>query len=912
MALTPGRRLGPYEIVAPLGAGGMGEVYRARDARLNRDVAIKALPEEFARDPERRARFDREARVLAALNHPNITAIYGVEQQDHSSYLVLELVEGQSLADRLAAGPIRLDDVLPIAAQIATGLEAAHDAGIVHRDLKPANVKIRPDGSVKILDLGLAKADDSASGQADMTQSPTVTSGGTYPGVILGTAAYMSPEQARGRPVDKRTDIFAFGCLLYECLTGRRAFRGEMVSDVLVAVITKEPDWSALPADTPEPLRDLLRRCLRKDPRQRLQAIGDARVVIEEISSASPSEVTAHLASKPLRKLVTRWSLATAAGVLVGLLGGLLAGGGLARRTVESSGVRTLVQAVLPLPAGVELGFGEGPAMALSPDGRTLVFRGVQKCVFRLYRRELGNAESVAIPGTEGGTAPFFSPDGEWLGFFAASRIKKVAMAGGAPLVVCEVPPVASGGTWSDDGWIIFSQGPNSVLSKVSPAGGAVESLTDLDRTRGEHAHVWPQALPGGGLLVTAVLGRDFQDLDSAQAVLLAPGAKPRVLVEGSSFARVVPGWIVFVRGDSLLAAPFDAERLEVTGPPVGLTEPIVIQELRRTAPFAVSRDGTLVFAAGPPLLSQKANVMRVDRSGTAVALPLGPAIYQMPRLSPGGARLAVARYEGMAGRLFVFEFERQVLMPLTPEPGRFFGPVWSPDGKQIAYAGFGEGEPRPYVKNADGSSTATPLTDASRDAVFPTSWFPDGKSIATLVAYTEAHGGTRLRGTNDIWILPVDRRTAPRPWFETTDRELAPMVSPDGKFLAYVSNESGRNEVYVRVYPGPGSKIQISYNGGSEPAWSREGRELLYREEDRFMSVEVRATSQIMVAPPRVLFTAPYQRGSREDIPRQYDVSRDGNVIVALQPLPSEPVERHLAVVTDWTRTLGRGAVRP
>ena len=625
MGLTIGGRIGPYEIVAALGRGGMGEVWRARDPRLGRDVAIKALPEEFGRDPERRARFDREARVLAALNHPNITAIYGVEQQDHSVYLVLELVEGQTLADRLAAGPLRLDDALPMAAQIATGLEAAHEAGIIHRDLKPANVQIRSDGSVKILDLGLAKADDSSSGQADVT-SPV---GGTFSGVILGTAAYMSPEQARGRPVDKRTDVFAFGCLLYECLTGRRAFGGEMVPDVLVAVITTEPDWSALPAATPEPLRELLRRCLRKDPRQRLQSIGDARVVIEEMSSGSSTDIAARSTSAPPRTRDRRWLLGAAAGLLAGLVGGLLAGGRLARPTIEGAAVASSVHAVLPLPDGVELSVGETPSIALSPDGRTVVFRGFEKGENRLYRRALDGSSSAPIPGTEGGVAPFFSPDGQWLGFFAASQIKKVAMAGGAPLVVCDVSPVASGGTWTDDGWIVYSRGPNVGLSKVSPAGGVAEPLTNLDQTRGEHAQVWPQALPGGRLLVTVVRGKDFQDLDGAQAVVLTPGATPRVVLEGSSFARVVPGWILFVRGTTILAAPFDAERLEVSGPPVGLTEPIVINELRRTAFFAVAPDGTLVFVAGPPIPGPKQNVMRVDRSGTAVALPLAPA--QLP-----------------------------------------------------------------------------------------------------------------------------------------------------------------------------------------------------------------------------------------------------------------------------------------
>jgi len=899
MSLAAGDRIGPYEIVGTLGRGGMGEVWRARDARLNRDVAIKALPADVVNDPDRRARFEREARILASLNHPNITAIYGVEDQRGSMFLVLELVEGPTLEDRLARGALAIDETLAIAAQIAAGLEAAHDAGVVHRDLKPANVKVRADGSVKILDLGLAKvADDAVPSSPAVTQSPTITAMGTLAGAILGTAAYMSPEQARGMPVDRRADIFAFGCVLYECLTGRRLFRGATASDVLAAIIATEADTSALPPSTPGGLRDLVRRCLRKDPRQRLQSIADARILLEEIAAAPAADAPRAAAGGAARNL---WPIAAALALLAGVGIGML----VVRRPSAVVESRQSVRAVLPLPRDVELGFSSGASiLAVSPDGETLVFRGTGKEGARLYRRALNGTDSVAIPGTEGGFNPFFSPDGEWLGFFTPSHLRKVGMSGGAPLDVAVVPPVSSGGAWLEDGSIVFAPQVNGPLAKVPASGGAMVPFTTFDAARGEHGHVWPQTLGGGRVLYTSVLGRDFQDVDAAQAVVVAPGSKPRVLIDGSSFARIIPGWIVFVRGSGVLAAPFDAERLEVTGPPVAVADPIVTHAGRRTPMFAASSAGTVVFAAGPPLSQESSNVLRVDRSGKATALPLPPSYYQNPRLSPDGSRLAMTRMDGMAMRLFVYEFGRQVLTPLTPEPGRYFLPVWSPDGTRIAFAGFIDGVPRPYVKRADGSGTATAMTVPTSEALFPASWFPDGSAIASVKAYV-GDRSPHPRGMTALWIVPTDPSKPPYAWFKT-EREFGPVVSPDGRSIAYVSLESGRQEVYLRPYP-DGGRIQVSNNGGREAAWSRDGNELTYREGDRFLSVAVRSTPQHSVSSPTPLFSGDYLAGSGEDVPRQYDVSRNGDSFIVIQPVAPEPADRRLVVVTNWPRTFAR-----
>ena len=884
----------------------MGEVWRARDTKLGREVAIKSLPQEFAQDRERRARLEQEARALATLNHSNVGAIYGLEERDEAVYLVLELIEGATLADEIANGPLPLERALAVGTRIAEGLEAAHDAGIVHRDLKPANIKVGRGGSleatsVKILDFGLARSLDRVEPRGDSDHTLTAV-GRTLPGMIVGTVAYMSPEQARGEAVDRRTDIFAFGCVLYECLTGRQAFGGPTMTDALAATVKSDPDWSLLPANVPSSTRELLRRCLEKNPLRRLQSIGDARVVLQEPFSPQPPSPTPAVATtaRPLAWAITG---ALAAGAIAGVLGGRF----LPPSSPRETSAPAVVRAVLPLRPGQAMGLPGPPTVAISPDGRTVVFRATEAGVARLYRRALDGTDAEAIAGSEGGFDPFFSPDGQWIAFFAQQRLKKVAATGGSPVAICEITPISAGGTWTTDGWIVFSRGPNFPLSRVSPAGGPVEDFSHLEPARGEHAHVWPQALPGGRLLVTMVFGRDFQDLNEARAVIVSPGEKPRDIQTGSAFARIVPGHLVFVRGDALLAAPFDAARLEVTGPPTPIGETIAIGAGRHAANFSVSNDGTMVFASAPSGTFPLNEVVRLDRAGHMTPLPVEAGVYSDLRQSPDGKRVALTRTVGIDIRLFVFDIARETLSPLTPEAGRYFLPTWSPDGKRIAYTGFEATEPHLYVRNADGSDRPAPLTEDGGLAEFPNSWSPDGQTLAYTVSYAQADSMTRKRQTSDIWLLSMDRKTPAHPWFETPSNEFAAEFSPDGRFLAYVSDESGRREVYVRPFPGPGGKTQVSSHGGAEPAWSSNGKEILYRDGDVFWSVAFRGSPDATTSAARQLFSGTFDRGAREDHPREYDPTPDGSAMLALQTRRRDPVVAQLGVVTNWTRSLGK-----
>ena len=901
MTLAPGSKHGPYEIVAPLGAGGMGEVYRARDARLHRDVAIKALPSSLSNDPERLARFQREARLLAALNHPNVAAIYGLEEADGSPYLVMECVEGETLAAKLAAGPLPVEESLAVAVQVAAGVAAAHEAGVIHRDLKPANVMVRPDGSVKVLDLGLARTVE-VSG-SDPSLSPTVTSGATGTGVILGTAAYMSPEQARGRPVDKRTDLFSFGCVLYECLTGQRAFPGDTVSDSLAAILRAEPDWDALPANTPAGVRRLLRRTLQKDSKRRLHDMADARIELEEaIAAPRESTVKAPALRAPNRLTPLLWALG---GLALGIAAML------ARDRFLAPAPRSVsppVRAVLPLPPAAELAPGGRPNLAVSPDGRTVIFRAAEGGVTRFYRRALDGVAAEPIAGTEGGFAPFFSPDGEWLAFFTTTELKKVPLAGGAPISISNVSPVTAGGAWGADAKIVFTLTINDGLSRISDGGGAIEPLSPLDGKRREHAHLWPQILPDGrGILVTMVRGEDFADFASAEIVVLEPNGNRTVVIEGSTFARYASGQIVFIRGGSAFRAPFDLSRLRVTGKPVPLEERIAVDPGTGVSNLALTSVGDLVYAAGPPIPDPKTQVIRVDRRGLEQPVPLPEAYYAHPRLSPDGKALAVMKCEEESCKLFLFDFERAVLSPLTSEPGRSFNPVFSPDGRRLAYSGFALGAPAGYVKNTDGSGKAERLTDAPTEkrslAEFPNSWSPDGGVIAYVVALNLV-GKSDRAFARDIWLVSADGKRQARPWLETPHTESAAAFSPDGRWMAYVSDESGRQEVYVRPFPGPGGRFQISSNGGAEPVWTRAGREILYRREREFVAAEVRTEPTFAVAGSQVLFSADYVRGGREDAPFEFAASKDGNTIYVVRSTPVPKPDYELAIVTNWLPT--------
>ena len=902
MPLAPGARVGSYEVLAPIGRGGMGEVYRARDSTLHRDVALKVLADDVSDDPERLLRFEREARLLAALNHPNIAAIYGFEGQPDSRLLVMELVEGPTLAEKLASGPLPIEEALSIAAGIASGLEAAHEAGIIHRDLKPSNIKIRSDGTVKVLDLGLARVAESSGRAVDSSLSPTVTTPATHDGVVLGTAAYMSPEQARGKPLDKRTDIFSFGCVLYECLTGRQAFSGETVSDTLAAILRAEPDWSALPLPTPVRIRELLRRCLQKDPKQRLHDIADARIEIEEASAAAVSGPALPVDARPARRARLAWGAGGAAVAVASVAALLLL------RPASRERPATVVRAVLPTSPAEGFALYRR-AVAISPDGETVVFTGIHQGAPALFRRALDGRSAELIRGTERGHSPFFSPDGQWIGFFTRAELKKVPLSGGTAVSLSNLPPIGAGASWSEDGRIILTRKMNGPLDVVPAAGGALAKLTQLDPAAGEHAHLFPQVLPGGrGVLFTLRKGKDYSDTAASSIAVLDPGTGKRsVVLEGASFARYGGGRLVFVRGASVFSVPFDLARLSVTGPPVPVSENVVVDAELAFGHFDVSAGGTLVFLEGPPSAPTIRSALLLNRDGKEKLIPLPPGEYYGARFSPDGVRIALSGHAGQRGVIAIFDRDRNVLTTLTPEPGSHFNEIWSPDGRQLAFSRYTDATPTLSVKNADGSGEIEPLTEPTEDAQFANSWSPDGQTILYTVAYTADRGPKRKLISTDLWLVsPGDRRSA-RPYFESPFRETGGAFSPDGKWIAYVSDESGVREIYVRPFPGPGAAIKVTNDFAIEPLWSRDGRELYYRSgenAEKFFAVGIHASPALVLSAPRLLFSSDLLVGGREDLFREYDVSSSGQFVALRESRTVEPA-RQLAIVTNWAATL-------
>jgi len=876
MTIAAGRRLGSYEVSAPIGAGGMGEVYQAHDTKLGRDVAIKVLPEAFAHDPERLSRFQREAKLLASLNHPNIATIHGLEQSNGTSYLVMELVSGETLAERIKQeGAVPIEEALKIGVQIAEALEAAHEKGVIHRDLKPANVKVTPEGKVKVLDFGLAKAFAGDVVDSNPSQSPTLSAVATMQGVLLGTAAYMSPEQARGKAADKRTDIWALGCVLYELLTGKQAFTGEDVTEILAAVVKTEPDWRALPPATATKIRDLLRRCLQKDKTMRMQAAGDARIEIQEaLASPTVFAETTVLATRGWRERLTQ------AGLAVFLLTTVALAIGFVLRAPKPPQPLPAVRLSAEIGADASVFTTLGPALVLSPDGTRLAFVASgsdQKR--RLYVRSLDQLQATALSGTENARDPFFSPDGQWLGFFADGMLKKMSVHGGAAVTLCDVVD-DRGGNWGEDGTIVFSKG-GSALSKVSSAGGTPQPLTTLDQQAGEITHRWPQVLPGSkAVLFTGGIGANFEGAEIA-VYSIASGQR-KTVQRGSFYARYLPsGHVVYMHEGTLFAVPFDLKRLEVTGQPAPILEDVVTNAAAG-AQFSFSENGNLVYVAGRAR-GQNVSISWMDHEGKFTPLRETPGGYYNPAFSPDGKRLALQINDGKRSDIWVYEWERDSLTHLTFGGEGNSYPVWTPDGQRIVYSSVEEGgAPNLWWIRADGAGDAQRLAE-SKSQQYAGSWRPDGK----VLAFNQFNPGTG----NDIMTLPIEgdeksgwKPGEPKPFVNSAFDEREPAFSPDGRWLAYMSTESGSFEVYIRPFPSPGGKWQISTGGGGYPKWSRNGKELFYRTQDnKIMAVTYTASGNSFSADKPQLWS-PGQFTDRGFGFSNFDLHPDGKRFAVLK----------------------------
>ena len=874
-ALT-GQSLGVYHILDILGVGGMGEVYRARDTRLGRDVAVKVLPHLFSADPERLARFEREARLLASLNHPHIAAIYGFEETASIHALVLELVEGPTLAERLQRGPLPIAEAVRIARQITDALEAAHERGIVHRDLKPQNIKVKPDGTVKVLDFGLAKATMAAAHDGDGVPASTTPIDGTREGVILGTTRYMSPEQSRGHAVDKRTDIWAFGCVFYEMLTGRATFAGETISDTLAAVLKQEPDWRALPADTPPGVRSLLRRCLKKDPVDRLHDIADARIEIQEfIAEPAATRPTGppHAAVRWTRTIP--WVVAAGA-IAMALL--VVQQG--TRQTGSPAGSVTRLD--LDLPAGVELVTVYPPAMVLSPDGTRVALVGVFHGLRQLYTRRLDQFETVPIRGTENANAVFMSPDGRALGFITADlALKRVSLADGLVTTVEHDAEFSAGAAWGADDRITFVRA--GALWQVPASGGPAKQLTTLDRGKRELLHAWPSVIAQGRIILFASITGSSRGASHIEALSLASGER-RVLVESGTFPLYVPsGHLVFFRDGALLGAPFDVDRLEVTGPVVRVLENLAVGTTMDAPLAALSDAGSLTYA---PSDAGTTRLVWVSRQGVDQPITETPRRYQYPRLAPDGRRTAVAA----AGDLWIQDNTRATLTRLTSEQtvGNAF-PVWTPDGTRVLFRTL----TGMYWTAADGSGHPEAIA-GSLSGDLPCSVSRDGDTLAFMRQNAQT--------SRDIYVLSLRGQQSPRPVVSTPAFEGGAQFSPDGRWMAYASDDSGQMQVYVRPFPGPDRRWSVSTQGGTQPLWNRNGKEIFYRIGNKMMVVELSGSVNLTLSQPRQLFDQRYvfQNVSLAN----YDVSPDGQRFVMVK---DEAGSGRLNVVLNWTEELKR-----
>ena len=888
----------------------MGEVYRARDSKLNRDVAIKVLLPAVADDPDRLARFSREAQVLASLNHPNIAHIYGLEDADGLQALVLELVEGEDLAQRIARGALPLDEALPIARQIADALEAAHEQGIIHRDLKPANIKVRPDGTVKVLDFGLAKAMDIGGPPgAETMNSPTLSVHATQAGIILGTAAYMSPEQAAGKVVDKRSDLWSFGVVVLEMLTGRTVFVGETMTYVLAAVLKTDPDWTALPPETPPAIRRLLRRCLEKDRKRRLDSAAAARLELDEALSAAPAEA--------LPASTRRGVPMTIAAVCVGALIAAFATWWLMRVVPsESQSVRFMVLPADPVLSTSSLDHD----VAMSPDGTRFVYQsGTNDQTSELHVRAIDQIDAVHLRGITGARGPFISPDSHWIGFFSrvsdtgsivGTSLKKVSMTGGPPIVICRTEGEGLGASWGADDTIVFATNDRTTgLLRVSAGGSEATVLTRPDPRQGEFDHVLPFVMPGGRqVLFTIVLQNSLLEDDRIAVLDLKTGERKTLIRGGSDAAYVSPstgsghaGYLVYAAAGTLRAVRFDPDRLEVLSDPVPVVEQVRTKP-NGTANFSVSRTGALVYVTGGVETQGIADraLAWVDRQGREEAIPAPTRAYLFPRLSPDGTKIALD-IRDQENDIWIWDLMRASLTRLTFDPAIDFSPVWTTDGRRVMFGSQRSDPTALYAQLADGAGSARLVMKGAK-ALAPNSMTPDGKQMV-------AREGTP--GAYDLALVHLEGNPRTEPLIHTRFNEQNGEVSPDGRWLAYQSNESGQDEIYVRPFPAvEGGRWQVSTGGGQHPLWARNGRELFYDDPkaQALMSAPVQTTENFGTGnPAKILDLRPY---SFAPTARPYDLSLDGQRFLMIRKTAvgdrtPTPTSSSMTVVLNWFEEL-------
>lgn len=909
-----GQTIAHYTLTEKIGAGGMGEVYRASDSKLNRDVAIKLIPPEFSRDPERMARFEREAQVLASLTHGSIAAVYGIEESDTGQRaLVMELVDGEDLSIRLKRGPMPLDEALRTAVHIAGALEAAHDRGVIHRDLKPANIKLLPSGGVKLLDFGLAKAlDDSAPSHLTSDEAATLSIAATRAGLVLGTAGYMSPEQATGTPADKRSDIWSFGVVLFEMLIGQRLFEGQTTSHVLADVIRAEIDFDRLPASTPPDLRTLIERALERDPRRRLRDIHDARLILERlVERKSGTHSALRSGAMPMaepvaasKRDVVKWALGGAAVVAL-----VVAAMGWMR---PASGPSTQLRLAVRVADVPMFDASPGPAFDISPDGTQLALilgPGAGQDARKLVVRRLNELDSTTVvdPGPSSSAqqqpyGPFFSPDGQWIGYALPGEIKKVPAAGGTPMTIATVDR-SRGAWWGEDGTIVLAPSPGSGLARVSASGGALQPVTTLDEAAGETSHRWPQILPGGkAVLFTAVSTPNVAD--AALEVVRLDSGERKVIQRGAFYGRyVASGHLVYAQDNALFVAPFDLNRLEVTGPAAPAVQNI-LTNTQGAASFAFASDGLLVYRQRV-IEVQTHGIAWVDRAGRSSTLLAEHGTYANPRLSPDGKQLSLTVLRNRNWDIWVHDLERGIATRLTFDDAAETEQVWSPDGRELVYTAAEAGGEVLYRKRADGSGAPVRIL-SSKTGLWVQDWSPDGRLLAL----------TGADNANDIGIVDLTAETPEVQWIlNSRFSEMDPAISHDGRWMAYASNESGLTEVYVRQFPTGTGRWQVSHGGGGYPKWSRNGREIVYRTADGLAAASIDTSgSALRTGTPERLFTGSFVGGVAgmsvgTFVFPDYEPTADGSRFIMF-PKPADNQAASigmLTIVSDWFADLRR-----